>query len=108
MSPLEKLIGRRVVDFSYESDSAGALFEGEIKLAIFNAMIAYKNHKKGRFSVKNAVVSSARSSSDSVDIEFDNGVMWRIDLSDGAYAGPESLELIIPGESIVVWRQGDT
>lgn len=103
-SPLDKLIGHKVVEFSYEPDRIGVLFENNSALSVYNKMSVRDTKKRGDLSIAESFVSSVREDSDLVSIEFDNGIVWVIDLSDDAYSGPEAMQLKIVGDPIVIWR----
>ena len=108
ISPLCKLIGHRVVEFSYEPERMGALFENGSALAVYNQMSVQDTRNRGDLSVAEASVSSVREDSDLACIEFDNGIVWEIDLSDEAYSGPEAMQLNVVGDPIVIWRRGES
>src|SRR4051794_25079605 len=98
ITPLIELIERKVVQFSYEQESMGASFENGTVLAIYNKMSIQDTEKKGDLSIVGASVSIVREDNDFVCIQFSNGILWTIDLSDDAYSGPESMQLIILGK----------
>ena len=104
ISPLHKLIGCKVVEFSYEPERMGALFENGSALAIYNKMSVEDTRDGGNISVADASILSAREDNELVCIEFDNGIVWKIDLSDDAYSGPEAMQLNVVGDPIVIWR----
>jgi hypothetical protein len=107
ISPLNKLIGHKVVEFSYEPERMGVLFENGSTLAIYNQMSVQDTRNRGDLSVAEASVSNVLEDSDLACIEFDNGVFWTIDLSDDAYSGPEAMQLNVVGDPIVIWRIGE-
>ena len=107
ISPLCKLIGHRVLEFSYEPERTGFLLENGSALTIYNQMSVQDPKSKGDLSVAEASISSVREDSDLVYIEFDNGIVWSVDLSDDAYSGPEAMQLNVVGDPIVIWRIGE-
>lgn len=107
ISPLCKLIGHRVVEYSYEQECMGVLFENGSALSVYNDMSVQDTRSKGDLSIAGASVSSVREDSERACIEFDNGIVWTIDLSDNAYSGPEAMQLSVVGDPIVIWRMGE-
>jgi len=102
LSAINELNGLKIKSASLEKDGAVIVFEGDIFLSIYNPF-----HLTGAQSEKDLVDKSVIETSElpqKAEIKLEGDIFLSIDLRDESYAGPEAMQLAIPGKPIVVWN----
>ncbi len=103
-SKIQVICGLKVVDMVLSEDSAGVVFENEVNLIIYNKfiLIGVTSYKAKKIIGK--VVIGVEENEFSVTINFEDSLAIKIDMNDEAYSVPEAMQLLVPGEPIVIWN----
>lgn len=103
------LHGIEGIEFTFFATEEGSLSLSSTNgwvIAIYNAFefISPLCEKQALQSGTMKAVSTVECSENSIDINFTDGSLLRIDLSPSAYSGPEALQLVDPSGQITVWN----
>lgn len=101
-SPLNILINKKVVSEENDKDGFGMSFEDGTVLCVYNScdLLETSDNK----SLIGRTVISVKEQKDKITMLFDTGLGLVIFMDDASYQGPEALQLITPGNPIIVWN----
>jgi hypothetical protein len=103
-SKLQTICGLKVVDAEFIISDTGLLFENGIRLVIYNKFdLVGISHSDVKQLIGKAVCN-VDEGEHLITIFFEKNVAIEIDMRDDAYSGPESIQLLIPGEPIIIWN----
>lgn len=103
-SKLSVICGLQVADAVLVEGDAGIRFENGISLAIYNRYELVGFVSGDAPQLIGNIVTQVDEDADTTTIRFENNWALLIDLRDGAYTGPEAMQLRVPGEPIVIWN----
>ncbi len=98
----ERIEGLFVLDISQCSDEVCFLFSNDAVLMIYNIWTLVGAESLGALVGKK--ICRIDFSEFRVDIFFELGLVFEVDVSDDGYNGPEAMCLYFPGENICVWN----
>ncbi len=103
-SKLKVICGLKVVDAILTEGDAGISFEKGISLAVYNRfeLVGFTS-RDTQLLIGNGV-TDVEEDVNTTTIRFENGWVLRVDMRDGAYTGPEAMQLRVPGDPIVIWN----
>lgn len=100
---LKALCNLKVTDAVLSLGDAGLSFENGTSLAIYNAFELVGLDVEDTKKLVGQIITDVVESQERVTIRFSNTTVLHVDMRDGAYHGPEAMQLRVPGEPIVVW-----
>jgi hypothetical protein len=103
-SKLQLICGLKVKDAVLNEGDVGISFENGSSLAIYNRVELVGFASSDVEVLIGNVVANIDESANMITIRFKNDFGIRIDMRDEAYAGPEAMQLRVPGEPIVIWN----
>jgi hypothetical protein len=101
MSVLQSLIGQTVASLERGNDSLHLGLDEGAALHVFNR---YEISGGALENLVGATVQSVSERAEAVVFAFSLGVTLSVGLADADYSGPECMQLVQPGEPIVVWN----
>lgn len=103
-SKLSVICGMKVTGATLAQGDAGISFENGASLAIYNKFDLVGPASNDQNRLIGNIVARVEESADAISIIFENNLALRIDLREEAYAGPEAMQLCVPGAPIIVWN----
>lgn len=103
ISLIKSLEGKVVRDVNYIDQTLILYLEEDIILSIHNNFSSNLEdfQFQNLFNRKLLFISEVEKQ---LNIKFDNNLWISVDLRDESYNGPEAIELLIPGEPIIIWN----
>jgi hypothetical protein len=103
-SKLTAICGLKVVDAVLTIDDSGVSFENGISLAIYNKIELMGFTLVDAHILIGKAVVDVEEGKHAITIKFENNFAIQIDMREEAYAGPEAIQLRVPGKPIVIWN----
>jgi hypothetical protein len=103
-SALQAICGLKVSGARLITGDAGISFENGATLAIYNRFTLTGISPSDSKQLIGKAASKIHEAPHTISIEFENQMAIRVDMRDGAYTGPEAMELCLPGEPIAIWN----
>jgi hypothetical protein len=101
---LKLMVGFKIVDAILTAGDAGIAFENGISLAIYNEFcLTGFSGDEARRLIGNSV-RHVDGNGEFISIYFEKGLSMQIDMRENSYAGPEAMQLRIPGKPTVIWN----
>lgn len=103
-SKLNAIQGKRIVDAILNVGDAGIKFEGGAQLAIYNLFEIKGKQSLVSEDLLGCTVIKVKELKSSIEVFLEGDIVMTIDMKDDAFTGPEAIQLLVPGEQIVVWN----
>jgi hypothetical protein len=103
-SALQAICGLKVSGARLITGDAGISFANGATLAIYNRFTLTGISPSDAKLLIGKATSNIQEDPHTISIEFENQIAIRIDMRDGAYTGPEAMELCFPGEPVAIWN----
>lgn len=102
--PLKRLLGRKVEKIDQAANYLNAKFVGGGDLTIYNLATMLHPRDVDFAVVENCKIVKIVEDLQSIEFHFDNGSILGVSLILNPSIGVESMQLVMPGEPIVVWN----
>ncbi|MGK6307423.1 hypothetical protein [Variovorax sp. DT-64] len=102
--PLKRLLGRKIEKIDHAVDYLNAKFAGGGDLTIYNSVTIIQPKDANFEVIENCRIIKIVEDPQSVEFHFDNGSILGVSLIFDPSVGVESMQLVMPGEPIVVWN----
>jgi hypothetical protein len=102
--PLKRLLGRKIERIDQAPNYVNAKFAGGGDLTVYNEITVIHPGGVNLKAVENCRIVKIVENSQSIDFYFDNGSILNVSLILSPSVGVESMQLVMPGEPIVVWN----
>jgi hypothetical protein len=102
--PLKRLLGRKIEKIDQAVNYLNAKFAGGGDLTIYNSVTIIQPKNVKFDIVENCRIVKIMEDPQSIEFHFDNGSILAVSLILNPSIGVESMQLVMPGEPIVVWN----
>lgn len=87
-----------------ETGDAGIELENGAQVAFYNLFEINAKQPLSAEDLVGRTVIDVKESESSIEIVFEGDLSITVDMKDEAFTGPEAIQLLVPGESIVIWN----
>jgi hypothetical protein len=104
ISKLDVIKGEKVVAATLEIGDAGIELKNGAQVAFYNLFEIKARQSLNAEDLVGRTLIDVKESESSVEFVFEGDLSVAVDMRAEAFTGPEAMQLMVPGEPIVIWN----